>query len=356
MDIGPGADQLALRENVREVLAAECPPDLARQAMTDPQCWHGLWKSVVNLGWPALARDPYRAIDQVVVLEECGAAIAPIPMLSSVGLAAGVLAAGGAAFERQLDDIVDGAVATLAVQRAGSPLATAPMTIEDGRVRGRAVAVPDLGRAELIVTLAASNDGVVAAVLRPGPDPRGVRIKETASTDPSRPLAELDVNAVAEVAAPVNQESALAVALLAAAAELVGVAAGALRRSVAHAAAREQFGQPIGSFQGVKHALADNHVAVERARSLSYAAAARLDDPATTPALAWRAAALAKAAAGDAAVACARTGVQVHGALAQTWEHDMHLYIRRAWQGAALLGESRSLYRAVGRSFVTGGM
>jgi hypothetical protein len=172
MDIGPGADQLALRENVREVLAAECPPDLARQAMTDPQCWHGLWKSVVDLGWPALARDPYRAIDQVVVLEECGAAIAPIPMLSSVGLGAGVLAAGGAAFERQLDDIVDGAVATLAVQRPGYPLATAPMTIEHGRVRGRAVAVPDLARAELIVTLAASNDGVVAAVLRPGPDPR----------------------------------------------------------------------------------------------------------------------------------------------------------------------------------------
>ena len=113
----------------------------------------------------------------------------------------------------------------------------------------------------------------------------------------------------------------------------------------------DQFGKPIGAFQGIKHALADNYVALERARSLTYAAAARLDDPATAPAAGWNAAALAKAAAGDAAVGCARTAVQVHGALAQTWEHDMHLYVRHAWQGAAMLGDSRALYHAVGRRF-----
>ena len=60
---------------------------------------------------------------------------------------------------------------------------------------------------------------------------------------------------------------------------------------------------------------------------------------------------MAKAAAGEAAVGCARTGVQVHGALAQTWEHDMHLYFRHAWQGASTLGDSRALYHAVGRRF-----
>ena len=110
-----------------------------------------------------------------------------------------------------------------------------------------------------------------------------------------------------------------------------------------------QFGTPIGAFQGIKHALADNHVSVERARSLTYAAAARLADPEATPAAAWTAAALAKAAAGDAAANCARTAVQVHGALGQTWEHDAHLYVRHAWQGAAMLGDSRALYQAVGR-------
>jgi alkylation response protein AidB-like acyl-CoA dehydrogenase len=352
MGIGPGAESLGLRANAREVLAAECPPDLARQAMSDPQCWHGLWKSVVDLGWPALVGPEFSTIDLAVVLEECGAAIAPIPMLSSVGLAAGALSAAGAASDRPVANIVDGAVATLAVHRVGSSLPGATMTLDGTRVRGRAVAVPDLTRAELIVVLATSDDGgVEVAVVRPGD---GVRIEETESIDPSRPLADVEVDAVAEARAPVDIESALARPLLAAAAELVGVGAAALRRAVEHAKSRAQFGKPIGSFQGVKHALADNHVALERARSLIYAAAALLDDPATAPARSWSAAALAKAAAGDAAVGCARTAVQVHGAIAQTWEHDMHLYMRRAWQGAALLGDSRSLYYAVGRRFVAG--
>ncbi len=97
--------------------------------------------------------------------------------------------------------------------------------------------------------------------------------------------------------------------------------------------------------------MADNYVALERARGLTYAAAARLDDPATSAAAGWNAAALAKAAAAEAAVGCGRTAVQVHGALAQTWEHDMHLYLRHAWQGASTLGDSRALYNAVGRRF-----
>jgi alkylation response protein AidB-like acyl-CoA dehydrogenase len=147
----------------------------------------------------------------------------------------------------------------------------------------------------------------------------------------------------------------LATPLVAAAADLVGVAAAALARSVEHAKSRQQFGKPIGAFQGIKHALADNYVAVERARSLTYAAAVRLDDPTTTPAAGWTAAALAKAAAGEAAVTCSRTAVQVHGAIAQTWEHDIHLYLRHAWQGATALGDSRALYHAVGRDFAGGG-
>ena len=72
------------------------------------------------------------------------------------------------------------------------------------------------------------------------------------------------------------------------------------------------------------------------------------------PAAAWTAAAMAKAAAGEAAANCARTAVQVHGALGQTWEHDIHLYVRHAWQGAAQLGDSRALYHEVGRRFAGG--
>jgi alkylation response protein AidB-like acyl-CoA dehydrogenase len=353
MDIGLSAEQLSLRDTVRSILRTECPPDAARQALTDPERWRTLWKTVVDLGWTELAAPDteYGPVDLVVVLEECGAALAPIPLLSSVGLAAGALRAAG--LESALGDIAGGVVATLAVHSKGSRLPGAPMTLRRGRLRGRAVAVPNLPRAELIVTFAQSDDGVVAAVARCD-SAAGVTVVAGESTDPAQPVADVEIDAEPLATAPVDLESALAAPMLAAAADLVGVAGAALHRSVEHAKARRQFGTPIGAFQGIKHALADNHVSVERARSLTYAAAARLAEPESPPAAAWTAAALAKAAAGDAAARCARTAVQVHGALGQTWEHDAHLYVRRAWQGAATLGDSRALYHEVGRRFAGG--
>ncbi len=224
------------------------------------------------------------------------------------------------------------------------------MTLRDGRLRGRAVAVPHASRADLIVALARSNDGPVAAVLRAGD---GVAVSPSESTDPAHPFDDVDVNAAPVAVAPIaTLDAAVAAPLVAAAADLLGVAGAALQRSVEHAKTRRQFGTPIGAFQGVKHALADNYVGLERARSLTYAAAHQLDAPSST---AWTAAAMAKAAAADAATDCARTAVQVFGALGQTWEHDAHLYVRHAWQGGALLGDSRALYNEVGRRFAGAG-
>jgi alkylation response protein AidB-like acyl-CoA dehydrogenase len=353
MDVGLTSEQLSLRDTVRDILRTECPPDAARQAMSDPERWRTLWKTVVDLGWTELATPEagnYGPVELAVVLEECGAAIAPIPLLSSVGLAAGALRASG--LDSALAEIAGGVVATLAVHAKGSRLPGAPMTLRGGRLRGRAVAVPNLSRAELIVTLARSDgDGVVAVVARCGD---GVTVLARESTDPTQPVADVEIDAEPLATAPVDVESALTTPLVAAAADLVGVASAALHRSVEHAKTRRQFGTPIGAFQGIKHALADNYVGLERARSLTYAAAARLGDPNTAPADAWTAAALAKATAGDAAANCARTAVQVHGALGQTWEHDSHLYVRHAWQGAAMLGDSRALYHEVGRRFCGG--
>ncbi|MGO9185556.1 acyl-CoA dehydrogenase family protein [Mycobacterium sp.] len=354
MDVGLTSEQLSLRDAVRDILRAQCPPEAARQALDDAERWRGLWKTVVDLGWTELAAPDsgdYGPLELAVVLEECGAAIAPVPLLSSVGLAAGALR--GSGLDSVLADIAGGAVATLAVHAPGARLPGAPMTLRQGRLRGRAVAVPDLTRADLIVTLARTDDdGIAVAVARCGD---GVTVMPAGeSTDPAQPLADVEIDAQPLAVAPVNIEAALAAPLVAAAADLVGVAGAALHRSVEHAKTRRQFGSPIGAFQGIKHALADNYVGVERARSLTYAAAARLSDPNIAPAEAWTAAALAKAAAGDAAADCARTTVQVHGALGQTWEHDSHLYVRRAWQGAALLGDSRALYHEVGRRFVGG--
>lgn len=356
MDVGLNGEQLSLRDAVRDILRTQCPPDAARQAIADPDRWRTLWKTVVDLGWTELAApgSDYGPVELAVVLEECGAAIAPIPLVSSVGLAAGALRATG--LDSVLADIAGGTVATLALHARGARLPGATMTLRGGRLRGQAVAVPYLTRAELIVTLARADDGgVVAAVARCGDGVTPTPVAE--STDPAQPLADVDVDAEPLAVAPLGAggvEAALAAPLLACAADLVGVASGALHRSVEHAKTRRQFGKPVGAFQGVKHALADNYVALERARSLTYAAAALLAAPGAAPADAWTAAALAKAAAGDAATNCARTAVQVHGALGQTWEHDVHLYVRRAWQGAAMLGDSRALYREVGQRFCGG--
>jgi alkylation response protein AidB-like acyl-CoA dehydrogenase len=361
MDVGLNAEQLSLRATVRDVLRTECPPDAARQALTDPERWRTLWKTVVDLGWTELATPEggdYGPVELAVVLEECGAALAPIPLLSSIGLAAGALR--GSGLDSVLADIAGGVVATLAVHSPGYRLPGPTMTLQDGRLRGRAVAVPNLSRAELIVTLAQSGDGgdrLVAAVARCG-DGVNVQASEFAeSADPAHPVADVDIDTEPLAVAPLTGggiESALSAPLVAAAADLVGVAGAALNRSVEHAKSRRQFGAPIGAFQGIKHALADNYVGLERARSLTYAAAALLADPSAAPADVWTAAALAKAAAGDAAANSARTAVQVHGALGQTWEHDAHLYVRHAWQGAAMLGDSRSLYHEVGRRFCGG--
>ncbi|BBY38335.1 hypothetical protein MMAN_24690 [Mycobacterium mantenii] len=354
MDVGLNSEQLSLRDTVRGILRTECPTDAARQAMTDPERWRTLWKTVVDLGWTELAAPDapdYGPVELVVVLEECGAALAPIPLLSSVGLAAGLLRNSG--LDSVLTDIAGGAVATVALHAPGSRLPGAPMTMGQGRLRGTAVAVPNLSRAEFVVTLARSEDGdTVVAVARCGDGITAAPASE--STDPAQPLADLEIDTEPVAVAPVDLEAALTAPWVASAADLLGVASTALHRSVEHAKSRSQFGRPIGAFQGIKHALADNYVGVERARSLTYAAAARLADPTTPPAEVWTAAALAKAAANDAAASCARTAVQVHGALGQTWEHDAHLYVRRAWQGAALLGDSRALYYEAGRRFCGG--
>lgn len=353
MDVGLTSEQLSLRDTVRAILRAECPADAARQAITDPERWRALWKTVVELGWTELATldtaSDFGPVELTVILEECGAAIAPIPLLSSVGLAAGVLRAvdppGRDVVAAVLADIAAGTVATLAVHSPGQRLPGTPMTLRNGRLRGRATAVPNVARAELIVTLAESDNGTVAVVARTGD---GVTIAPGESTNPAQPGADIEADAAPLAVASVEYaEAALAAPLVAVAADLVGVAGAALQRSVEHAKARRQFGVPIGTFQGIKHALADNYVSLERARSLTYAAAARLERPGA----AWTAAALAKAAAADAATACARTNVQVHGALGQTWEHDAHLYVRHAWQHAALLGDSRALYHEAGRRF-----
>jgi alkylation response protein AidB-like acyl-CoA dehydrogenase len=348
VDVGFSDSQTELRSAVRDVLARECPPQVLREAITDPDRWQPLWKTATDLGWPALALfdDGLSVIELVAVLEECGAAAAPIPLLSSAGLAGGVLrAAGGRAWQEEL---AAGAAGALGVSGAGARGLDLACRWDGKRLTGTVGPVAEAVRADLLVVLADAPDGVVAAVVRPGP---GAVITPQEPIDPTRPLAHLDLDVVPESVLAVPPD-ALALPLTAAAAELVGVTSRLLDISVSYALTREQFDKPIGSFQGLKHRLADCYVALERARSLTYAAAMEVDNPEAEVHDRWRSALLAKAAASEAATDAARTAVQVHGAIAMTWEHDVHLYLRRAWQSAALLGESRALYAEAGALLV----
>jgi alkylation response protein AidB-like acyl-CoA dehydrogenase len=350
-------DQEALRASARQVLAAEAPMSVVREVIDDPDRWRSLWTTVAALGWPALCLPgPAGGLDGDVVslvglLEVAGEALLPAPLLSTAGLAAPLLLAGGAGPDL-LAEVAGGAVATAAVHRADGSVDAAPPATWDGHsLQGQAGFVPDGARASLIVVLAGHDGRPVLAAVRSG---AGVDVVAAASVDPTRPLAEIRLDVPGERVAllPGDPGRGLDTARTAVAADLVGVAARALARTVEHVRTREQFGRPIGAFQAVKHRLADAYVAVERARSLTYRAAMLLDDPdaAGVPV----AAALAKAAASEAAVLVAKAGVQLHGAVGMTWEHDMHLFLRRARQGALLLGDARHHYRRAASRHLSG--
>jgi alkylation response protein AidB-like acyl-CoA dehydrogenase len=354
MNVGFTDSQLELRSSVREVLARECSPAVVRAALDDPERWRPLWKTATDLGWPALAMLDDEAgmgvVELVAVLEECGEAAAPLPLLSSAGLVGGVLRAAGASAGDLVGELAEGAIGALGATAVGSRQVGAALTYDGTRLRGTTGPVADVAIADVLVLLATdSGGGTVAAVVRPG---EGVHLHPHVPLDPTRSLAGVEVDVVPERVLPIELAEAMAVPLTAAAAELAGVTTRLLDLAVTHAIGREQFGRPIGSFQGIKHRLADSYVLLERARSLTYAAAMLVSDPDAPAVDRWRAALLAKAAAGEAATETARAAVQVHGAMAMTWEHDVHLYLRRAWQSAALLGESNALYAAAARLLV----
>jgi alkylation response protein AidB-like acyl-CoA dehydrogenase len=353
MHIGLDDDRRALRDSARTVLAAESPPAVTRQAYDDATVWQPLWKTLVDLGWAgAGATDGDQdagIIDLVVLVEQAGAATVPAPLLSTAGLAAGALRSCGAAAEPLLAELSEGAVGALAVGEV-APADGNTLTVDGDRLRGRVAQVRDAERAEVFVAIGRDGEGADCVVVtRRGP---GVNVTPGESLDPAAPVGavEFDADVVLRVAIPKRQ--ALVVPLVVAAAELLGVADRALSMSVDYAKSRHQFGQPIGAFQAVKHRLADCYVALERARSLTYYAAASCTPDGVADPETWRLAILAKAAANDAATLATRSAVAVHGAIAQTWEHDAHLLLRRAWLGAALLGDSRSLYLAAGRDYL----
>lgn len=274
-------------------------------------------------------------VDLAILLEGLGRMVAPTPFVSH---ALAVQSAYGAGFD------VAGAVSgeprwALAVEERNRDLADPATSVASDRVTGDKVAVRDGETCDAAVVVAAGDVLAVAApaqrTARPG-------------LDRSRPLADLRFDG--EVLAQASGAAAgVRRATAGLAAEQVGVGRGAVDLAVDYAKTREQFGQPIGRFQGVAHQLADAFVGLELAWSLVLYACWAVDDghPEATAAVHR-----AKAKAGEASVFACERAMQVHGGIGITWEADPHLYLRRAVADDAWLGPARSHRRWLGARLV----
>ena len=272
-------EQLAFREAARDLLEKECPGYAVRAAWTNETGRApGLWPKLGELG---MFDDDVEPTDVILVLEETGRACAPEPIIE--------------AFATGRSD------ATLALDHT-------PYALYADQV------------AEILV----ESDGRLCA---------GTVGEQVASVDESRRLFTVD-------ASPDPSDLPLAEvadrASLAAAAQLLGLADAMLELTVPYATERKQFGAPIGSFQAVKHHLADAALALEFARPLVYRAAWELEHDTDEGPVAVS---LAKAAASEAGVITSRKALQVHGAIGYAHEYDLHLWMKRAWALAGAWGD-----------------
>lgn len=362
---------LLVRETARGLLGAHTGGDRGGDRPEGAGTWRVLWSRLAEAGWAGIALPRgggarggggggLGATGLVALLEEAGRHVVPAPLLSTAGLFVPVVhaaGAGGSTAERALEPVVghgrpaglaDGRRSRIGGHRPGG-------AVWDGRrLVAQRLVVADIDRIALLAVVAEDGDGapVVAVVDTGGP---GVDIVSSSKADPDRPLGVVDLEVTTDPDRVLHADPlrGLETATVAVAAELVGIAERCLELSIRHASDRTQFDRPIGSFQAIKHRLADNAVAVEGARSLVRAAALAIDaGSAATAGDRSSRVSMAKAAAGEAAAEAATSAVQVHGALAMSWEHPIHRYLRRAWQGSAALGGPAEHYELVAASLV----
>lgn len=331
-------EQRALAETVRD-LAARGHQDA--RVMLDggdaPQeLTHTLFGGFAGVGIPEGAGGLGGGlVDLAILLEGLGHRVAPTPFVSHV---LAVQAAFGAGID--VAGALDGEQRwALAVEERGRPLSDPSAALDDGHLTGEKVAVRDgTGCTAAVVTAA----GGLLAVAEP------TGRTERPALDRTRPLADLAFDGAISGRGTGGADAVLR-ATAALAAEQVGVGRGAVDLAVEYAKTREQFGQPIGRFQGVAHQLADAFVGLELAWSLVLYACWAVDDQRPEAAVAVH---RAKAKAGDAAIFACERAMQVHGGIGITWEADPHLYLRRAMADDAWLGTVRQHRQWLGERLV----
>jgi acyl-CoA dehydrogenase len=347
-------DSKLLREQAQRFLREHCPPKVVRHVLEGHARYSPeLWRAMAEMGWLGAAIPEtydgaglgYEAL--CVLAEELGRVLAPVPFTSTICLAAeAILAAGTEAQKREyLPKIVRGElIATFALAEGpGDPRESGIRArLSDGRLTGGKWPVPDGSIAQLAVVAARDASGIsLALVDLDGP---GVDRSPLPMVDPSRDHAKINFeNAPAVPLGAPGQgwdtvRRLLDRAAILTAFEQVGGASASLEMATAYAKERFAFGRPIGSFQAIKHKLADVYVATELARSNAYYAAWALSTDAAEQPLA---AATARVSASDAFFLAARENIQVHGGVGFTWDYDCHLFYRRAKLLALSLGSQR---------------
>jgi alkylation response protein AidB-like acyl-CoA dehydrogenase len=341
VDFDLSEDQLALRDGARELLDDRATPARVRAVAAGPERLdRQLWAAMVDQGWLAIAVPEadggvgLGTVELAILLEQVGAHVAPVPFLPGV-LAIDVLRAAGH------PDPIGGLVAGETVACvAWSRQPDAVMVAADGTLTGRADPTPWAPLADLALVVAQAPDGPsvhlvdLAAAGRPGAEP---------AMELTRPIGWLTFTGTpatrlggADLAGALLDRGAAFTA-----AEMLGGAQRVLDLAVEYAKDRVQFGRPIGSFQAVKHRCADMLVDVEGMRSTALWAAWCLgagDDQSV-------AASTAKTWGSDASKRVMASALQVHGGIGFTWEHDLHLFLKRAQLDQLAFGDA-SFHRA----------
>jgi alkylation response protein AidB-like acyl-CoA dehydrogenase len=340
MDFRPTDDQALLASGVADFLAGQCTPDHVRTAWDTGRHDDRRWKALAGLGVTGLTVPTDHGgmgldeRDLVGILVEAGRAALPEPVLEATAVAAPLLA------ELAGTDPIGAELAETWLPAIAS---------------GDAVVVPAVACDPYPAHIRAADLVLVGTGDRLWALPPGqLDIIDQPNLDGARPTAAINVpDGLAPTLTGSGVEAALARAsargALAAATMLIGAGHAMIDLAVAHAQQREQFGRPIGTFQAVKHHLADALVDITFARPLVERAACSItlgDPDAATHA------AMAKAFAGDAAHAAAAHALQVHGAIGYTWECDLHLWMKRTWSLAAAWGDTETQWQELESSLI----
>jgi alkylation response protein AidB-like acyl-CoA dehydrogenase len=346
MSLLPSAEAEELRGHLRKFLAANAGLDRLRADLESAAGYdHALWRrandeiGLTGLLVPVASGGSGADLLTVgVVFEELGRVLVRAPNLSTIGLATPALrnvAADEGRAEPLLADIAAGAAVCLAW--SGDRPSATDINWDGTQLRGVAPVVIDGVDADQVLVAARSVDGNEVVLVHAAADSVG----RTAlpALDTTRRLGRLEFDAtpgdVVGHAAATALDRAMAVGTLLLGAEQVGAAQRVLEVAVEYAKVRIQFGQPIGSFEAIKHRCADMLVDVELARSLVYAALVNVE---RDPGVAETEAAIVGGFVGDAALSVAASNIQVHGGIGFTWEHDAHLYLKRAKSSQLLFG------------------